>query len=153
MSSKIGQLKPFMIEEKKEGPSRSVSEVTANKWQGCMLANIKKEEKWSPLIGKTWGPKKTANRGLAGATADADCAQIDMMLEYVSQYAPNALYRDITLRATSLTAVWTLVRNWAGLKTSGCKQHTYFTVKQSFDPNGDLTPTDFFFSLRNAKGR
>ena len=151
MSSKIGQLKPFMIEEKKEGPSRSVSEVTANKWQGCMLANIKKEEKWSPLIGKTWGLKKTANRGLAGATADADCAQIDMMLEYVSQYAPNALYRDITLRATSLTAVWTLVRNWAGLKTSGCKQHTYFTVKQSFDPNGDLTPTDFFFSLRNAK--
>ena len=73
------------------------------------------------------------------------------MLEYVSQYAPNALYRDITLRATSLAAVWTLVRDWAGLKTSGCKQHIYFTVKHSYDPSGDLTPTDFFFSLRNAK--
>ena len=151
MSYKIGQLKPFMIEEKKEGPSRSVSEVTANKWQGCMLANLKKEEKWSPLISKTWEPKKTANRSLAGTTADADCAQIDMMLVYVSQYAPNALYCDIILRATSLTAVWTLVRNWAGLKTSGCKQHSYFTIKQSFDANGDLTPTDFFFYLRNAK--
>ena len=44
-SSKAGQLKPFRIEEKKEGPDNSVSETTANKWQGCMLANIKKEEK------------------------------------------------------------------------------------------------------------
>jgi len=61
-TSKIGQLKPFMIEEKKEGPTRSVSEVTANKWQGCMLANIKKEEKWTTLIEKTWKTKKTENR-------------------------------------------------------------------------------------------
>ena len=151
MTSKIGQLKPFMIEEKKEGPSRSVSEVTANKWQGCMLANIKKEEKWIILIDKTWKAKKNANRGLAGADAAATCAQVDLMLEYVSQYAHNALYRDITLRAPSLAAVWTLVRNWAGLKTSGCKQHSYYTVKHGFDPNGDLTPTDFFFSLRNSK--
>jgi hypothetical protein len=150
-SSKVGQLKPFMIEEKKEGPTRSVSEITANKWQGCMVANIKKEEKWVPLMTKTWQPKKTANRGLAGATAADDSTQVDQMLEYVSQYAPNALYRDITLRATSLAAVWTLVRDWAGLKTSGCKQHTYFTVKHSYDSNSDLTPTDFFFSLRNAK--
>ena len=150
-TSKIGQLKPFMIEEKKEGPTRSVSEVTANKWQGCMLANIRKEEKWNTLIEKTWKTKKTENRGIEGAEAAATSAQVDLMLEYISQYAPNALYRDITLRATSLTAVWTLVRNWAGLKTSGCKQHTYYTVKHSFDPNGDLTPTDFFFSLRNAK--
>ena len=73
------------------------------------------------------------------------------MLEYVSQYAPNTLYRDITLRATGLAAVWTLVRDWAGLKASGCKQQVFFTVKHSHDHNGDITPTDFFFSLRNAK--
>ena len=128
-----------------------MSEVTANKWQGCILANIKKEEKWISLLDKTWKAKKNANKGLAGADAAATCAQADLMLEYVSQYAPNALYRDITLRAPSLAAVWTLVRNWAGLKTSGCKQHTYYTVKHSFDLNGDLTPNDFFFSLRNSK--
>jgi hypothetical protein len=151
MTTKVGQLKPFMIEEKKEGPNRSVSEVTANKWQGCITANLKKEEKWVPLLSKEWKPKKVTNRGLAEPDSAATCAQIDMMLEYVSQYAPNALYRDITLRATSLTAVWILVRNWAGLKTSGCKQQTYYTVKNSYDPNGDLTPTDFYFSLRNAK--
>ena len=50
MTSKIGHLKPFMIEEKKEGPNRTVSEATANKWQGCILANIKKEEKWLPYL-------------------------------------------------------------------------------------------------------
>ena len=74
-----------------------------------------------------------------------------MLLEYVSQYAPNALYRDITLRATSLDAVWILVRNWAGLKTSGSKQEIYYQVKNSWDPNSDLTETDFYFQLRNAK--
>ena len=118
MTSKVGQLKPFMIEEKKEGPQKSVSEVTANKWQGCMVANIKKEEKWVPLMSKTWEPKKITNRGLTGATAAQDCIQVDQMLEYVSQYAPNALYRDITLRATSLSAVWTLVRAASSKSTS-----------------------------------
>ena len=152
MASKIGQLKPFMIEEKKEGPQKSVSETTANKWQGCMIANIKKEEKWLPLLSpKTWQPKKTLNRGFIGDEAVANANQVDMLLEYVSQYAPNAVYRDITLRATSLDAVWLLVRNWAGLKTSGSKQQTYYQVKHSWDPNGDLTETDFYFQLRNAK--
>ena len=147
MSSKIGHLKPFMIEEKKEGPNKTISETTFNKWQGCITANVKKEEKWKDLLIKEWQPKKVTNRGLEQNVS----LQVDLMLEYVSQYAPNALYRDITLRSTSLKSVWTLVRNWAGLKSSGCKQHVYYTTKHSFDPNGELTPTDFYFSLRNAK--
>ena len=152
MASKIGQLKPFMLEEKKEGPNKTISETTANKWQGCMIANIKKEEKWLPFLSpKIWQPKKITNRGLTGADALTSATQIDMLLEYVSQYAPNALYRDITLRATSLDAVWVLVRNWAGLKTSGSKQQIYYQVKNSWDPNSDLTENDFYFQLRNAK--
>ena len=150
-SSKIGQLKPFMLEEKKEGPNNTISEVTANKWKGAILANIKKEEKWVSLIPRTWEQKKTVNRGLTGTNAASKATQIDLMLEYVSQYAPNALYRDITKRATSLEAVWLLIRNWAGLKTSGCKQQSYFRIKHSYNSNGDLSTTDFFFSLRNAK--
>ena len=73
------------------------------------------------------------------------------MLEYVSQFAPNCLYRDITSRATSLNDVWKLVRNWAGLKSSGCKQLVYFNTKKSFSNLQDTPPTDFYFSLRNAK--
>ena len=46
-TSKVGQLKPFMIEEKKEGPNNSISEVTANKWKGgkAQLAPILKRKK------------------------------------------------------------------------------------------------------------
>ena len=140
-----------MLEEKKEGASRTVSETTVNKWKGCMLANIKKEEKWIPFVTKTWKPKKISNRGIEGNSAAADSLLVDTLLEYVSQYAPNALHRDITQRSTSLDDVWLLVRNWAGLKSSGCKQQTYYAIKHSFDPTGDLTTTDFFFTLRNAK--
>ena len=43
---KVGQLKPFLIEEKREGPLNAISEATANKWQGNITANIKKEENW-----------------------------------------------------------------------------------------------------------
>ena len=57
MVPKVGHLKPFLIEEKKEGPKQSISETTANKWQGNIVANIKKNEKWLPYIGKTWGQK------------------------------------------------------------------------------------------------
>ena len=151
MASKVRQLKPFMLEEKKEGASRTVSETTVNKWKGCMLANIRKEEKWIPFVSKKWKPKKFSNRGLEGTSAAADSLLIDNLLEYVSQYAPNALYRDITQRSSSLDEVWLLIRNWAGLKSSGSKQQTYYAVKRSFDPNGDLSHTDFFFTLRNAK--
>ena len=98
------------MEEKKEGPRNAVSEVTANKWQGCMLTNIKKEESWLPLVNETWQPKKITNRGKTAEIA----TKIDSMLEYISQYAPNCLYRDITLRATSLSGMWTLIHNWAG---------------------------------------
>lgn len=112
-----------------------------------MLANIRKEEKWAPLISKTWHPKKMINRGFQGSDAANTSNLVDAVLEYVSQYAPNALYRDIVKRATSLDAVWTLVRNWARLKTSGCKQQVYLLVKKSFSSSDDLSPTNFFFSL------
>ena len=91
-----------MLEEKKEGASRTVSETTLNKWKGCILADLKKEEKWIPFISNKWKPKKISNRGLSGTSAEEDSTQIDTLLEYVSQYAPNALYRDITQRSTSL---------------------------------------------------
>ena len=75
MASKVGQLKPFMLEEKREGVSRTVSETTVNKWKGCILANVKKEEKWIPFISKKWKPKKVPNRGLTGSSAVADSLQ------------------------------------------------------------------------------
>ena len=149
-NSKVGQLKPFLIEEKREGPLNSISEATANKWIGNLTANIKKDEQWLPLVNRSWGKKKISNRGFPAAdTTSAN--HVQNMLEYISQYAPNCLYRDITARATSLNDVWLLVRQWAGLKSSGCKQLVYFNIKKSFHNVQDTPPTDFYFALRNAK--
>ena len=149
MTTKVNSIKPFFLEEKKQGPKQLVSETSVNKWEGCILTNIKKDDKWLPFTaqGYTWDPKKTLNRGKDAATAK----NIDAMLEYISQYAPNCLYRDITLRSKSLPEVWLLVRNWAGVKTSGCYQQRYHQVKRSFDSTGDISTTDFFFMLRDAK--
>ena len=112
---------------------------------------MKKDDKWIPYVNKTWKPKKIDNRGFTGEQAATSSREVDQILEYVAQYAPNCLYRDITLRACSLADVWLLMRNWAGLKSSGCKQQTYYGVKHSYVPDGDATPTDSFFALCNAK--
>ena len=88
-----------MLEEKKEGAKQTVSETTVNKWEGCLLNNIRKEDKWLPLIAPTynWSQKKVINHGKDAAAS----ASIDSMLEYIAQYTPNCLYRDITVCATS----------------------------------------------------
>ena len=44
-ASKVGHIKPFYLEDKKEGPDNRVSEVSVSMWQECIIANIKKEEK------------------------------------------------------------------------------------------------------------
>ena len=150
MAKKAGQLKPFLIEEKREGPLNNISEATANKWIGNLTANIKKDENWLRLITATWGKKKSHNRGYPDDD-DISANHVQQMLEYVSQFAPNCLYRDITARATSLNEVWLLVRQWAGLKSSGCKQLVYVNIKKSFTNAQDMPPTDFYFALRNAK--
>ena len=129
MASKVGQLKPFYLEEKKEGPSQSISDATFTKWQGSILSNIRKEDKWTPFISRTWSHKKEPNRGFTSNTAEADSKQVDLMLAYIAQYALSVLYRDITQRSTSLESVWTVIRQWAGLKSSGCKHYTYYQLK------------------------
>ena len=149
--AKAGHIKPFSLEDRKEGPDK-VSEVSVNKWQGCIIANVKREEKWHKFLPagdkSEWQPKKVMDRGFNGETKAADALQLNAMLKYVSQYAPNCLYRDITLCSRSLQNIWTLICDWAGLKTVGCYHKLYFKTKQTFNPNdADQSPVDFFFKL------
>ena len=119
---KVGILKPFNLEEKKD-PNGQITEATANKWQGCISQNLRKEPKWIHLLDMQWQQKRVVNRGMdprpavvgppaipevPAATVASD---IDSMLEYISQYSPSCLYRDIMLRSTSLQSVWKLVRD------------------------------------------
>ena len=62
-NTKVGVLKPLNILDRKD-PDGRVSEVTANKWQGCILQNLGKEPNWIPLRNLTWEQKKVANRGI-----------------------------------------------------------------------------------------
>ena len=64
-NTKVGVLKPFNIADRKD-PDGRVSEVTANKWQGCILQNLSKEPNWIRLWNLTWEQKKVANRGVEG---------------------------------------------------------------------------------------
>ena len=82
-------------------------------------SKCKKRRQVAPVRFPDVALKKRKYHGLKGEKADAESNLIDGLLEYVAQYAPNALYRDITRRATSLESIWILVRKWAGLKTSG----------------------------------
>ena len=124
MASKVGQLKPFMIEEKKEGPTRSVSETTANKWQRCMIANIKKEEKWIPFLSpKTWKVKKVATRGFTGDEAAANTTQVDALLEYVSQYAPTPFTETLPSEPPALTLFGLLLETGQDSKHLGANNN------------------------------
>ena len=62
-NNKVGVLKPFNIANRKD-PDGQVLEVTANKWQGCILQNLSKEPIWIPLWNLMWEQKKVANRGV-----------------------------------------------------------------------------------------
>ena len=66
-----------MLEEMKEGAKQTVSETMVNKWKGCLLNNIRKEDKWLPFIAPTynWSQKKVINRGKDAAAS----ALIDLM--------------------------------------------------------------------------
>ena len=68
------------------------------------MTNIKKETDWCPFTAAdyVWDQKKVLNRGKANA---ATARNIDAMVEYISTYAPNCLYRDITVRATLMEGI------------------------------------------------
>ena len=95
LASKVGVLKPFRIEDRKDANNR-VSETTANKWKGSVLQNIRKEPRWNPLLDLTWRPKKIPNRGpeprpaaegpppVPAVPAAEVAADVDSMLEYIS---------------------------------------------------------------------
>ena len=142
-------LKPFYLEEKKSGPKGEISETTFSKWQQVTLANIKKEANWLPYTvgGVADWDVGADNRGLDTA---ARCVQVEAMLTYIAQYAPSALHRDITRRANSLTEVWQLVKEWANIRSTGCKFQSYAHLRKSFKQNGDQTHNDFFYTLRNG---
>ena len=155
MESKATSLKPFHLEDKKSGPKSTIQEATFQKWKQTLEANVRNNDKWSRVFKQTWDHGQE-NLGMLdreapnAASAAQQAGDITAMLTYIATYAPNCLFRDITRRCSSVKEIWETVRDWANLSTTSSGFHTYAQLQQSYDPNGDMTPNDFFFLLRDA---
>ena len=128
--------------------------MTVNKWIGNLNANLRKVDEWKDFLSggasTEWRAKKVPDRGFSDANK-ADALKVDAILEYIAQFAPGCLYRDITSRATSIKQVFEIVREWAGLQSFGSCHQTYYQTKRSFKNDPESSPVDFYYELRNAK--
>ena len=153
--TKAATIKPFKLQEFQDEVTGKVPEVKVNQWQGILLANIEENDEWTALIvpggDAIWESKKTEHRGFAGGNAERSAKRLNQLLQYIAQYAPGCLYRDITGCALSLAGVWKLIRTWAGLKSRGNYHQSYSQVRASFKNNPEQSPVNFFYKLRNAK--
>ena len=155
MAEKIGSMKPKPIEDFKVGPYDKITEAQFDRWQGVLLSNVRKHDKWAPLIAKQWNKKSTVNRGIVnndaqGQTPAVQAGHIDSLLQYISHYGPAVLQREIQSRCLSLDNVWKLIRTWAGIKSTGITHQAYYQAKKSYDPT-TISYTDFYYKLMNAK--
>ena len=69
------------------------------------------------------------------------------MLAYIASYSPKHLLREITERCESLEDVWKLLRKWAGIQESGLKVLEYSRMQITWDPSGDISPSEFYYAL------
>ena len=120
--------KPYIREECQSGPLDKIPEPEFERWKGILQANILKNPKSLEKASST-------NRGQVGDQAVQDSQNIEALLVHISHYGPTALQRDITHRCTSLQEVWTIIRKWAGLKSSGITLQSYYQARHSWDPN------------------
>ena len=145
--------KPYLLEDCKASPHDKITEVEFDRWQGVILANIKKNPKFLPILSTTWQKSSSVNRGLVddeNGTAAEKAKQVDALLAHISHYGPSALQRDINKRCTSLDTVWESIRTWAGLKISGNSLLAYFKACQTYDEDV-ISTTDFYYKLFNLK--
>ena len=149
MTTKTPSNKPFHLVERKSGPKNSVSETDICQFIQILTTNIRLNDKWSPYTqhDAAWKPRKSPNRGFVGAEAADKSSNVDAMLSYVASYCPKHLLREITERSTSLKAVWSLLRKWAGIQPTGLKLLEYTRMQNMWDPSGDMNPAEYFYAL------
>ena len=108
MTSSMTTKKSYPLEECKSSPHDKITEPEFERRKGVILANIKRNPKFLPLIAISWQKSSVTNRGKEDddlTTAAEKSQQIDALLSHVSHYGPSALQRDITKRFTSLENV------------------------------------------------
>ena len=149
MANKTPSNKPFYLVSRKAGPKNSVSETDICQFVQIVTENLRLNPAWKPFANnaKTWEPRRVTNRGFTGTDAVDEAEAVSGMLNYIASYAPPHLLREITERCTSLPAVWSLLRKWAGIQPTGLKILEYSRLQQAWDPNGDMNASEFFYAM------
>ena len=144
-------MKPFSLDARKV-TKPVLTDVDLAQWKEVIMANVKSEEDWVPLIGLEWKNYKAVNRGLlVGDDLPGQARKLQKMITFIATYAPSSLFKEITQRSTSLAAIWEVVRKWAGVRASSSKHLTYARLRLSFDPAGNQTYQELYYNLRDAK--
>ena len=144
--------KLFSLEERKRQTGKATSEVDIFQWKSTLVEELRKNASFTDHLKSdaTWKTPKVTNRGFAGGTAETKSKQVDDMLTKISSVAPSCLVRAISKRTTCLEDVLILVRDWAGIQTTGSRHLDYYRVKHSWKADGDESRQEFFYRLKDS---
>ena len=152
MANQYKSSKLFNLEERKRQTGRSITEVDVFQWKSTILEELRKNAQFTNHLKSTstWKPPKVANRGFHGGDAETQSKQVDDLLTKIASYAPACLVRAISKRTTCLEDIWSLVRDWAGIQTTGSKHLDYYRVKRSWKVDDDESKQEFFYRLKDS---
>ena len=150
-------VKLFNLQERKNATG-TVTEVDIYQWKNTLIDNLKRETDYAEhcLPTSRWGLEKTPNRGFedeieGDGTARLKADQVDSMLTKIASYAPKSIVREIIRRTTKLEDIWSVAKDWAGIKSTGTKHLEYFKVKKSYQKwDKEESPQEYFYRLRDA---
>ena len=144
--------KLFNLEDRKRQTGKPTTEVDIFQWKSTLLEELRKNDQFTDHLKPTsaWQSPKVENRGFTGTDAEKKSKQVDDLLTKVASYSPSCLVRAISKRTSSLEDIWSLVRDWAGIQTTGSRHLDYYRVKRSWKPDGDETKQEFFYRLKDS---
>ena len=156
MSSK--SVKLFNLEERKNSTGTAITEVDIFQWKNTLIDNLKRDPEYQDLCNETarWEFENVPNRGFedtvqGDGSALRKASKVHSMLTKIASYAPKSIVREITRRTRSLTDIWNIARDWAGIKSSGSKHLDYYKTKMSYlKIDKEETKQEFFYRLRDA---
>ena len=144
--------KLFNLDDRKRQTGKAITEVDVFQWKSTLLEELRKNAQFTDHLKPTatWKSPKVNHRGFDGADAEKVSKQVDDLLTKIASYSPSCLVRAISKRTTCLEDIWTLVRDWAGIQTTGSRHLDYFRVKRSWKTDGDETKQEFFYRLKDS---
>ena len=157
MATTSKSVKLFNLEDRKN-QTGSVTEVDIYQWKNTLIDNLSKDPEFKDHCKDTshWNIEKVPDRGFTDSvqgegTAEKKANLVQSILTKIASYAPKTIVREITRRTKSLSDIWNIAREWAGIQTSGAKHLDYYKTKMSFQKvNTEETKQEFFYRLRDA---